>query len=91
MHQVEVMRQSIIHVALVVRDYDEAIEFYTNKLHFSLLEDTYQPDQNKRWIVVSPPGSVGTTLLLAKAATAEQEAFVWESVRRQSVFVSQHR
>ena len=70
------MRQSIVHVALVVRDYDEAIEFYTNKLHFSLLEDTYQPEQNKRWVVVSPPGSVGTTLLLAKAATAEQEAFV---------------
>ena len=70
------MRQSIVHVALVVRDYDEAIEFYTKKLHFSLLEDTYQPEQNKRWVVVSPPGSVGTTLLLAKAATAEQEAFV---------------
>lgn len=70
------MRQSIIHVALVVRDYDEAIEFYTKKLHFSLLEDTYQPEQNKRWVVVSPPGSVGTTLLLAKAATTEQEAFV---------------
>lgn len=70
------MRQSIVHVALVVRDYDEAIEFYTNKLRFSLLEDTYQPEQNKRWVVVSPPGSVGTTLLLAKAATAEQEAFV---------------
>jgi catechol 2,3-dioxygenase-like lactoylglutathione lyase family enzyme len=70
------MRQSIVHVALVVRDYDEAIEFYTNKLHFSLLEDTYQPEQNKRWVVVSPPGSVGTTLLLAKAANAEQEACV---------------
>jgi catechol 2,3-dioxygenase-like lactoylglutathione lyase family enzyme len=70
------MRQSIVHVALVVRDYDEAIEFYTKKLHFSLLEDTYQPEQNKRWVVVSPPGSVGTTLLLAKAANAEQEAFV---------------
>lgn len=70
------MRQSIVHVALVVRDYDEAIEFYTNKLHFSLLEDTYQPEQNKRWVVVSPPGSVGTTLLLAKAATTEQEAFI---------------
>ena len=70
------MRQSIIHVALVVRDYDEAIEFYTNKLHFSLVEDSYQPDQDKRWVVVSPPGSVGTTLLLAKASTAEQEAFV---------------
>jgi len=70
------MRQSIVHVALVVRDYDEAIEFYTNKLHFTLVEDTYQPEQNKRWVVVSPPNSVGTTLLLAKAASAEQEAFV---------------
>jgi catechol 2,3-dioxygenase-like lactoylglutathione lyase family enzyme len=70
------MRQSIVHVALLVRDYDEAIEFYTNKLHFSLLEDTYQPEQDKRWVVVSPPGSAGTTLLLAKAATTEQEAFV---------------
>ena len=73
---IDVMRQSIVHVALVVRDYDEAIEFYTNKLHFTLVEDTYQPEQNKRWVVVSPPGSVGTTLLLAKAATTEQEAFV---------------
>jgi len=70
------MRQSIVHVALVVRDYDEAIDFYSNKLHFTLVEDTYQPEQNKRWVVVSPPNSVGTTLLLAKAATAEQEAFV---------------
>jgi len=70
------MRQSIVHVALVVRDYDEAIEFYTNKLHFTLVEDTYQLEQNKRWVVVSPPNSVGTTLLLAKAATAEQETFV---------------
>ena len=59
-----------------VHDQDEALDFYTNKLHFSLLEDTYQPEQNKRWVVVSPPGSVGTTLLLAKAATEEQEAFV---------------
>ena len=70
------MRQSIIHVALIVRDYDEAIEFYTKKLHFSLVEDTYQPEQDKRWVVVSPPGSVGTTLLLAKAVTAEQEGFI---------------
>jgi len=70
------MRQSIVHVALVVRDYDEAIDFYSNKLHFTLVEDTYQPEQNKRWVVVSPPNSGGTTLLLAKAATAEQEAFV---------------
>jgi catechol 2,3-dioxygenase-like lactoylglutathione lyase family enzyme len=70
------MKQSIIHVALVVRDYDEAIEFYCQKLNFNLVEDTYQPEQDKRWVVVAPPGSNGTTLLLARAATPEQEAFI---------------
>ena len=70
------MKQSIVHVALVVKDYDEAIAFYTQKLHFTLLEDTYQPLQDKRWVVVAPPGSVGTTLLLAKASKPEQEQFV---------------
>jgi catechol 2,3-dioxygenase-like lactoylglutathione lyase family enzyme len=70
------MKQSIVHVALVVEDYDEAIEFYTKKLHFTLVEDTYQPEQDKRWVVVSPPGSAGTTLLLARASKPEQEAFV---------------
>ncbi len=70
------MKQSIIHIALVVRDYDEAIDFYTNKLHFTLVEDTYQPEQDKRWVVVSPPNSSGTTVLLAKASKPEQEPFV---------------
>jgi catechol 2,3-dioxygenase-like lactoylglutathione lyase family enzyme len=70
------MKQSIIHVALVVRDYDEAIEFYCNRLHFKLIEDTYQPEQDKRWVVVAPPGSDDATLLLARAATPEQEAFI---------------
>ena len=70
------MKQSIAHVALVVRDYDEAIEFYTRKLHFTLIEDTYQPEQDKRWVIVSPPGSSGTSLLLAKASKPEQESFV---------------
>ncbi|HEY5885004.1 MAG TPA: VOC family protein [Pyrinomonadaceae bacterium] len=70
------MKQSILHVALVVRDYDEAIEFYTRKLHFTIVEDTYQPAQDKRWVVVSPPGSTGTTLLLAKASKPEQEALI---------------
>jgi len=69
------MAQSIVHIALVVRDYDEAIAFYTQKLHFTLIEDTYQPEQDKRWVVVSPPGSSGTTLLLAKASKPEQEPF----------------
>jgi catechol 2,3-dioxygenase-like lactoylglutathione lyase family enzyme len=70
------MKQSIVHIALVVRDYDEAIEFYTKKLHFTLVEDTYQPEQDKRWVVVSPPGSISTTLLLARALKPEQEAFI---------------
>ncbi|MBN1068552.1 MULTISPECIES: VOC family protein [unclassified Clostridium] len=70
------MIQSLVHIALVVKDYDEAIEFYTKKLHFTLVEDTYQSQQNKRWVVVSPPGSSGTTILLAKASKPEQESFI---------------
>lgn len=70
------MKQSIIHIALVVRDYDEAIAFYTGKLHFTLVEDTYQPAQDKRWVVVAPPNSNGTTLLLAKASKPEQQSFI---------------
>jgi catechol 2,3-dioxygenase-like lactoylglutathione lyase family enzyme len=70
------MKQSIIHIALVVRDYDEALEFYLNKLNFTLVEDTYQPEQDKRWVVISPPGSTGTTLLLARASKPEQDPFV---------------
>lgn len=70
------MKQSIVHVALVVRDYDEAIEFFTEKLSFILVEDSYQPEQDKRWVVVVPPGSTGISLLLARATTAEQEAAV---------------
>lgn len=70
------MIQSVVHIALVVRDYDEAIEFYTKKLNFTLIEDTYQPEQDKRWVVVSPPGSSGTTILLARASKSEQVPFI---------------
>lgn len=70
------MIQSVVHIALVVRDYDEAIDFYTNKLHFELLEDTYQSEQDKRWVVLSPSGSNSTTILLAKASKVEQEPFI---------------
>ena len=70
------MKQSILHVALVVRDYYEAIEFYCQQLHFSVIEDTYQPEQDKRWVVVAPPGSNDTQLLLARASTPEQEAAI---------------
>ncbi len=70
------MKQSIVHIALVVKDYDEAIDFYTKKLYFTLVEDTYQSEQDKRWVVVAPPGSTGTTLLLARASKSEQESFI---------------
>ena len=67
------MNQTLLHVALVVRDYDEAIDFYCGKLHFTLVEDTYQPEQDKRWVVIAPPGSTGATLVLARASTPEQQ------------------
>lgn len=70
------MIQSIVHIALVVKDYDDAIEFYTKKLHFELIEDTYQAEQDKRWVVVSPTGPNGTTILLARASKQEQEPFI---------------
>lgn len=54
----ELMKQSLLHVALVVRDYDQAIAFYCDKLHFTLVEDTYQPEQDKRWVVVAPPAPI---------------------------------
>jgi catechol 2,3-dioxygenase-like lactoylglutathione lyase family enzyme len=70
------MRQSIAHVALVVRDYDEAIAFFTGKLRFTLVADEYQPAQDKRWVLVAPPRSAGTSILLARASNPEQQAWV---------------
>ena len=70
------MQQAIAHVALVVRDYDEAIAFYVGLLGFRLLEDTARPEQNKRWVVVAPPGTGGTSLLLARASTSEQSGYI---------------
>lgn len=70
------MQQSIAHIALVVRDYDEALAFYVGKLGFRLVEDSYQPEQDKRWVVIAPPGSSGTSLLLARASSPEQAAFI---------------
>jgi len=68
-------RQRIGYVALVVRDYDEAIEYYTNALGFQLVEDT-SLGGDKRWVLLAPPGSVESRLLLAKASTAAQKARV---------------
>lgn len=66
------LNQRIGLTALVVKDYDEAIEFYTKVLDFTLVEDSFVPEQNKRWVVVAPPGSGGTNLLLARAVGEEQ-------------------
>lgn len=65
--------QTLAYVALVVRDYDEAIAFYTDILNFRLIEDTRLND-SKRWVLIAPPGSQGTCLLLAKAVGPEQES-----------------
>jgi catechol 2,3-dioxygenase-like lactoylglutathione lyase family enzyme len=70
------MAQSIAVVALVVRDYDEALAFFVGTLGFQLIEDTYVPEQDKRWVVVAPAGSGAPHLLLARAANAEQASRV---------------
>jgi len=72
----------IAHVALVVRDYDEALAFYVTKLGFTLVEDTPIPEQNKRWVTIRPPtgpdsdANSGTTLLLAQASAPAQHAAI---------------
>ena len=66
------MKQRLAHISIVVDDYDEAIYFYTQKLHFDLIEDTPLSD-TKRWVIVAPKGSSGCGLLLAKAASEEQK------------------
>jgi catechol 2,3-dioxygenase-like lactoylglutathione lyase family enzyme len=70
------MKQAIGLVSLVVPEYDEAIAFYVGTLGFTLVEDSYVPEQDKRWVVVAPPGSSESRLLLARASTAEQAARV---------------
>jgi catechol 2,3-dioxygenase-like lactoylglutathione lyase family enzyme len=70
------MKQSLGLVSLVVRDYDEALSFFVGKLGFVLIEDTFVPEQSKRWVVVSPPGASESRLLLAQASSPEQESRV---------------
>lgn len=69
------MNQELAHIALVVADYDDAIEFYTRQLNFTLIEDTVL-SETKRWVLIAPPGSTGCQLLLAKAANDEQQSRV---------------
>lgn len=72
------VRQSLAHIALVVRDYDEAIDFYVGTLGFTLVTDEHQPEQDKRWVLVAPPGNPagGATILLARASNSEQAKFI---------------
>ena len=97
------MKQELAHIALVVDDYDEAIDFYTKKLRFTLIEDTVL-SATKRWVIVSPPGSPGCSLLLAKAASEEQRTRIgntwkivicrscraWKSTQLILLFVERH-
>ncbi|HEX4738309.1 MAG TPA: VOC family protein [Allosphingosinicella sp.] len=68
----------LAHIALIVRDYDEAIAWFTGKLGFTLIADEHQPEQDKRWVLVAPPGAGAgaATLLLARASSPEQERFI---------------
>ena len=68
------MKQTIGLTALVVRDYDEALKFYVGLLGFTLIEDTYIAGRDKRWVVVAPPGSAESALLLARADNPEQRS-----------------
>jgi catechol 2,3-dioxygenase-like lactoylglutathione lyase family enzyme len=68
------VKQSIGLVALVVREYDEALEFFVGTLGFSVVEDVYIPEQAKRWVTVAPPGSMESRLLLARAVGGDQSA-----------------
>jgi catechol 2,3-dioxygenase-like lactoylglutathione lyase family enzyme len=72
------MAQSLAHIALNVRDYDEAIAWFTDMLGFTLVADQWQPEQDKRWVLVAPPGAGegSAALVLARAATPEEEAFI---------------
>jgi catechol 2,3-dioxygenase-like lactoylglutathione lyase family enzyme len=67
------MIQRLIHITLIVDDYDKAIDFYTQKLNFKIIEDTVL-SESKRWVIIAPPGSEGCSLLLAKAANDEQSS-----------------
>jgi catechol 2,3-dioxygenase-like lactoylglutathione lyase family enzyme len=68
----------LAHIALVVRDYDEALAFYVGKLGFTLVEDSYQPERDKRWVTIRPPGAAenATTILLARASSDHQARYV---------------
>ncbi len=80
------MNQYLAHIALVVKDYDEAIEFFTEKLHFDLIEDT-KLSETKRWVLIAPKGSTGCQILLAKAVGDQKQAIGNQSGGRVFLFL----
>jgi len=81
------LNQILSHIALVVNNYDEAIKFYTEKLHFTLIEDT-KLSETKRWVIVAPKGNGNCSLLLAQASNEEQKSRVGnQTVRRFFLFL----
>lgn len=80
------MNQFIAHIALLVQDYDQAIDFYTKKLHFELIEDTQLSD-TKRWVLIAPKGSKGCQILLAKAVGDQKQAIGNQSGGRVFLFL----
>jgi catechol 2,3-dioxygenase-like lactoylglutathione lyase family enzyme len=70
------VKQRLVQISLVVRDYDEALAFYVGKLGFTLIEDSFVPEQNKRWVVIEPPGAngEGARVLLARGANEHQQS-----------------
>jgi catechol 2,3-dioxygenase-like lactoylglutathione lyase family enzyme len=87
------MQQTIGHISLLVRDYDEAINFFTQKLRFELIENSVSTDRlgrNKRWVLVAPSGSTGPSLLFARASTPEEESRVGNQTGGGRVFLFLH-
>ena len=70
------MTRAIVHIAIVVSNYDEAIDFYTRVMGFELIEDTPIPEENKRWMLVAPAGGQGTALLLAEPRDDHQASYI---------------
>ena len=85
------MKQHLALTAIVVRDYDEAIAFYVNTLGFDLVEDTYIFEQDKRWVVIAPPGSGESRLLLARAVGDEQSSRVAQDAACDQVYTFLHK
>jgi len=83
------VKKSIGYIALVVRDYDEAIRFYVDVLGFDLVEDTYIAAQDKRWVLIAPPGATETKLLLARAVGPSQSSRIGDQTGGR-VFLFRH-